>query len=381
MAGRLTQNRVQPLKIMKIISLISTCFVSIAFLSSLSFAAVTGQCANCHTMHNSQDNSAILRTGTVAGSKTAWNDSNVLAGGTLQSAPTGTLLVTDCVGCHSASSGATIVTAGGNSIPIVFNTASYPANPLAGGNFYSVSQGNDAHGHNVYGIADTDSDLTMAPGNTQCNTGSCHFTLADAPSGTNFNTGGCQGCHYVVSHHNDTDSGYRFLKGHNMGNNWVLGVEDANWEYDPDTSHNGYKGAIITGPGDSQGLSEIQTISSFCGGCHTNFHKQGASGTGSYNPWIRHPTDIALPGGTTEYAGYDPTTSGDYSALAPVAWTDPTDQSDRDTAVVMCLSCHRPHGSQYDDILRWDYVTDCFTAGSSGTPANCGCFVCHTTKD
>jgi predicted CXXCH cytochrome family protein len=381
MLKRLMQNKEQLLKIMKIVSLISACFVSIAFIASLSFAAVTGNCANCHTMHNSQDNSAILRTGTVAGSKTAWNGSNVLAGGTVQSAPTGTLLVTDCVGCHSASTDTTIVTAGGNRIPIVFNTGNYPTNPLAGGNFYSVSQGNDAHGHNVYGISDTDSALTMAPGNTQCFAGTCHFTLADPPSGTNFGTGGCQGCHYVVSHHDDVDSGYRYLKGHNVGTNWVLGAEDPDWEYDPDVAHNGYKGAIISAVGEPQSLSEIQTISSFCGGCHNNFHKQGASGTGDGNPWIRHPTDIALPGGATEFAGYDPTTTGDYDALAPVAWTDPADQTDRDTAVVMCLSCHRPHGSLYDDILRWDYMTDCFAGGNGGTPANCGCFVCHTWKD
>ena len=102
-----------------------------------------------------------------------------------------------------------------------------------------------------------------------------------------------------------------------------------------------------------------------------------AAVTGDGNPWIRHPTDIVLPGGATEYAGYDLTPSGNYSALAPVAWTDPADQSDRDTAVVMCLSCHRPHGTVYDDILRWDY-NDCNTGTAN---PGCGCFVCHTTKD
>jgi predicted CXXCH cytochrome family protein len=381
MADSATQKRVYPLKIMKIISLFSLYFVSIVCLADLCCAAVTGNCAICHTMHNSQASSAILRTGTTAGSKTAWNGSGTLAGGTVQATPATTLLVSDCVGCHSSSTGATIIEVGGNRIPIVFNTGGYPANPLAGGNFYSVSQGNDGHGHNVYGIAVVDSALTMAPGNTQCFAGTCHYTLATPPSGTNFNKGGCQGCHYVVSHHDDVDSGYRFLKGHNPGNNWVLGVEDPDWEYDPDAGHNGYKGAIISATGQPQSLSEIQTISSYCGGCHNDFHRQGAGKTGDGNPWIRHPTDIALPGGTTEYAGYDPTTSGDYNPLAPVAWTDPSNQADRDSAVVMCLSCHRPHGTEYNDLLRWDYANDCFGSGSSGTPANCGCFVCHTTKD
>ncbi|MDD2558383.1 MAG: cytochrome c3 family protein, partial [Desulfuromonas sp.] len=48
--------------------------------------------------------------------------------------------------------------------------------------------------------------------------------------------------------------------------------------------------------------------------------------------------------------------------------------------MVMCLSCHRPHGSPYADMLRWDY-----SAQISGEPSpsetHTGCFFCHTTKD
>ena len=92
---------------------------------------------------------------------------------------------------------------------------------------------------------------------------------------------------------------------------------------------------------------------------------------GSSSPWIRHPTDIALPS-TGEYGGYDPVNN--YSVEAPVAWLDPANPT-RAGAVVMCLSCHRAHGSPYPDMLRWDYNAMVAGGGGSG-----GCFTCHTQK-
>ena len=66
--------------------------LSIGYPSPLS-AKVTGPCSNCHTMHNSQDGSDVLRTGAGVG----WDNLNQLSGGSLQSTPAGRLLVTDCV--------------------------------------------------------------------------------------------------------------------------------------------------------------------------------------------------------------------------------------------------------------------------------------------
>ncbi|MCK4488054.1 MAG: hypothetical protein KAU38_15015, partial [Desulfobacterales bacterium] len=43
--------------------------------------------------------------------------------------------------------------------------------------------------------------------------------------------------------------------------------------------------------------------------------------------------------------------------------------------IVMCLSCHRAHGTPNNDLLRWAYTMD----AGSGTD-NGGCFICHTTK-
>jgi predicted CXXCH cytochrome family protein len=282
------------------------------------------------------------------------------------------------VGCHTSTTTSTTINFGGSKIPIVYNTGGYPVDALAGGNFYWTSQGvsYDGYGHNVYGIADTDSILSIAPGRKSgtCTTNTCHATLADPPNINNSFKGGCQGCHTQTAHHDDSKPWYRFLKGHQDTIDYVTGIEDPNWEQ-PSTrgaGHNKYKG--ISGPAATEGvtLEEINTISSFCGGCHGKFHKE--ADIGSSSPWKRHPTDITLYDKGGEYQGYD--TVNSYSVEAPVAWTDPASPS-LGTAVVMCLSCHRPHGSDQPDMLRWDYST--MIAG--GTSTDTGCFTCHTSKN
>jgi predicted CXXCH cytochrome family protein len=55
----------------------------------------------------------------------------------------------------------------------------------------------------------------------------------------------------------------------------------------------------------------------------------------------------------------------------------PNDDTTENGAIVMCLSCHRAHGSDQPDLLRWAYAG--MQAGT-GT-ADTGCFVCHTTKN
>ncbi|MDP3013134.1 MAG: cytochrome c3 family protein, partial [Candidatus Subteraquimicrobiales bacterium] len=95
-------------------------------------------------------------------------------------------------------------------------------------------------------------------------------------------------------------------------------------------------------------------------------------------------TDIVLPGGATEYATYNPDGSNLYSVEAPVARpTVPAISSNVVTpgaagdAIVMCLSCHRAHGSPEPDLLRWTYSGMIAGSGTSDT----GCFTCHTSKN
>jgi len=89
--------------------------------------------------------------------------------------------------------------------------------------------------------------------------------------------------------------------------------------------------------------------------------------TGPCGAWIRYPSDAALPE-TYAYTVYEP--------LAPVARPDlsgysgPSPTVTPGTDLVMCLSCHRAHGSPYASMLRW-----------SGSEEDDGCKICHTTND
>lgn len=342
----------------------------VAYPSMLS-AVVIGLCSNCHTMHNSQNGAAMDSGG--PNSYLLMNISGVS---------------TDiCVGCHSSTvANETVKNLGGSSVPIVFNTVQ-PSSPvadnmLAGGNFYWVSQDSaswDQYGHNVYGIVGADRNLSEAPGALDgCGVSECHTTLAS--SSNSRGKPGCQGCHFRVMHHvsdnaTSSNTGYRFLWGHTFSSGvytaYVEGVEDSNWEDTKSSSdHNFYKGTTVATPAaGANRLASTHTISAFCSGCHGLFHNDVG---GPSSPWKRHPTDIALLE-TGEYNSYNPVTS--YSPEVPVAWTDPT-MPVRSEAIVMCLSCHRPHGSDQPDMLRWDYTTMIAGGGGSG-----GCFTCHTTKN
>jgi len=325
-------------------------------------AAVTGDCVNCHTMHNSQDGSAVVTGG-----------------------PSENLTNFDCIGCHSSSGSATINTVGTSRVPIVYNHTA-PSSPLAGGNFYWVVENGDNYGHNVFGIVGQDQSLSVAPGaepgiEYQSDCSVCHAALEK----------GCKSCHWPRHHAagdggiaDQSDGWYRFL-GSAMdaavnpddvdGAPGVIGVENADWEQTPSsTAHNVYKGtATVYGDGESY-YPKDNSIGSFCGGCHEKFHNSAVAGPSL--AWIRHPSDVVLPN-SGEYADY--TT---YNPLVPVA-KQTLDGSVSSTVtpdddVVTCLSCHRAHGSPYPDMLRWDYQNDCVSGGDSAT---CGCLVCHTAKD
>jgi hypothetical protein len=272
------------------------------------------------------------------------------------------LLVSTCEGCHTSTGGATIV----NNVPIVFNTSSF-SSPLAGGN-YSYVRGDDSKGHNVSGITgqDVTHGLTPPGGSGMTSQLECAGELGchgDRSAGNKVYSS-LKGAHHKDTGVVDGSSvalSYRYLNG-------ILGKEDTDWEQDSvNTSHNEYKGSTS---------NAVDTISYLCSGCHGNFHtwQGGASEVGTASPWLRHPTDIALPG-TGEYGNYTA-----YSMITPVARPDPdnvpvTSQVVPGTDIVMCISCHRTHASPYYKILRWDYKSDTLSTALSG------CNVCHTSKN
>ena len=102
----------------------------------------------------------------------------------------------------------------------------------------------------------------------------------------------------------------------------------------------------------------------FCASCHGLFH--GDLNTSSDNngskPWIRHPTNVnsSLIG-----ANYE----GNLKAV-PLG-----DAGATGTNQVMCISCHRPHGSAVNDLLRFSYSGTDNYAGD--VPASLGCETCH----
>lgn len=380
-------------------------FLGVIFFSaSVAMAKVQGLCAQCHTMHHSQtpwgwtDETATF---------TAWPGA---AGDT----PLGALLVGSggCIGCHTAPAG--IQNDGTGVIPYVDQTTlpTYGAtgtdgNTLAGGTFYHVRNGSDTKGHNVVGVALQDGNLALQPPGYDSTFGSTLGLPAGAWA-SQLTCAGAVGCHGDHSetdpfgavrggHHGDDTppldgstvaKSYRFLLG-------ITGLEckDAGhkWEYQPTSAiHNQYKGLDRT-TDDYAGSEE--SINYLCAECHGFFHSAtnnggnlatgGTAGTASFvSPWVRHPTDFDMThASTTEYADYNGAGHA-YNPIAPLASETVTTAISTITfggtdAIVACVSCHRAHGTDWADLLRWDYSE--MDAGQAVTP-NEGCFICHTTK-
>ena len=358
--------------------------------SGVVVAKVSGPCVNCHTMHNSQ-----------GGSPMNYDESGD---------PNKALTRGDCLGCHGQNQATNLI----NSIPQVLHTATID---LPGGNFAYITGSKDVDssdsaalanpdccGHNVVDIGELEDNSNMfpPPGDEFDQTGIKVDTFTCA------GTYGCHGRRDVEdpfaaisgAHHTDDSflkfgsidensqggdpgSSYRFLVGVKGGEeDW----SDLSTSGESSTVHNEYKGATsgVDGTATSPGNN---TISGLCAECHGDFHGS-SDDIGSSSPWLRHPTDIVLPGGTgKEYYKYN---GGDgsnnpYSVEAPVARvTIPTDSPSQyvnpgtNDAIVMCLSCHRAHASANADLLRWNYED--INAGS-GTDENARCFICHTSKD
>jgi len=364
--------------------LCSLIFMFLSFFINVKIGkALEGACVDCHTMHNSQNGTAVVGEG-----------------------PYRALTTGDCVVCHSDSGPATV--------PTVVSMSSEPQytfgakdDVTAGGNFYWVIQsGGDAKGHNVNGTGATLPDSNIGsytpPGYvpsygtygrshswekalTCAGTYGCHgdpnkedpfASISGAHHGNelcNSTAGNCDGSTVAKS--------YRFLLG-------IKGTEDPDWELTLSTTdHNGYY--AVDEDSDS-GPADTASINYLCGECHGQFHKD-TEGSNYASPWLRHPTDYDMNNvSSKEYGQYPNTTlfsgklgvsnTGDYFAEVPVGNKDGVVKSQvlqgGDDAIVLCISCHRAHATPYDDILRWDY-SKC-TAGSQN--ADCGCFACHTSK-
>jgi predicted CXXCH cytochrome family protein len=384
----------------KVKNILLLVLLSIALMTGTAYA-ISGQCAGCHTMHYSQNGTLLPSWGTAG--------------------PYNNLLLDSCIGCHSGPAGQPT---SGNA-PIVLRDSGVPAgqgigNTLAGGDFYWVANGSDALGHNVDILpVGPDAAIFANIGNNPpgWNGDTTTYNIDDfggvvanneAAWSTQLTCAGTWGCHgnhditdndagITGTHHNNTGGtstrasspttiggSYRFCAG-------ISGLEEGTWEWSADASvHNEYFGDTTS---DTGAAPNKETISFFCALCHGNYHEAAQIGA-SATPWLRHPTDLVLMSGsrgTSEYSAYNNAggpPNALYSNIAPVARggipvpaastnTVVTTAADNTGAIVMCLSCHRAHGSDQPDILRWDYSA--IIAGGAG--GNIGCFICHTTKD
>jgi predicted CXXCH cytochrome family protein len=327
-----------------------------------------------------------------------------------------------CVNCHSSSTSSTTYDLEVGkmepytlTVPVVYYTgASEPTSYLAGGNFYWVAiddgsdpdHPNDNKGHNVFSSNPEDVLTSGAPGishGSGCSwAASCHFNF-DLTNDLGMpglqGRQGCTKCHMLTDdmdydeptgfHHADDtvapvvgsdlqdpltdpdfDGFFRFLHGHQSGDNHgVCGIEDADWQASSGPGdHNEYLGFQTSLASAGSFSVTGHTVTSFCSGCHGNFHIQEclpAQQPPCYGDWIRHVSGAVLPnsGEFASYTNFDP--------AAPVArpdftgWTGASSTVTPGTDLVNCLSCHRAHGSPYPKMLRWDLN---------------GCKTCHTNK-
>lgn len=311
-------------------------------------AAITGACVNCHTMHNSQNGGTVTSDGNTHGY----------------------LLLASCIGCHTGSFSST-------TIPKVDKTT----NILAGGSFKTTIADAKAKRHDVIDITDfstgddsygvngtpgnSESDLTVTPTELRCaGAKGCHGRH-DAASTTSDK--GIKGFHHAAP----AVSGYRFLwiGTSATAGTVVLGKKSSDYEATVSSSnHNVYSADATAG------------ISKYCAECHGVFH--GTGNTGSSSPFTRHPTDrrLGTGGASWTWASFNWAAQTAPYDNTPVAFTNMSGietntayfgTDNGSIAAVMCLSCHRAHGSANDDILRWSYDS------SAGGASKEKCLACH----
>ena len=358
--------------------------VLIAALSGLSRARVTGECSNCHTMHNSQGG-----TNMQIGYDPATD------------AQASLLRANGCLGCHATSLGGTWQGVGG--APIVYNT-SVPTYGdgnvgLAAGNFYytktaSGADNTTSRGHSLTCVGFADNADTPTGQRTSCATNDCHQT---GTSTTGLQGHGCEACHLPAHHKGDTSGGwadaddgyYRFLGpiraadgGSDDHVRGVRGYEDDDWQKTCDSSdHNEYSGEDKNGG--------YFSISHFCAGCHSTSSdpSECKNFCVSSPPEKFHAANLELPDpevssydGYVGYNGPPPGGPWDYEPMLPIARSDiatggpyPYNKvSHSSTDHLMCLTCHRAHASPYDNMLRWDNM---LVLGDQ--ESYYGCIGCH----
>jgi hypothetical protein len=319
-------------------SLLIGSMVAGAFLlPTLASAAVSGPCANCHTMHASQNGLATTANPTL-------------------------LKGDSCIGCHAVAgeeNGALgrNTTAGSALAPQVDwdgSTAGY----LNNAGYFNNAADENTH-HNVAGI-DSNSDAKILANSATSPGGS--FPVDDGGGAPALK---CESCHSGSGgHHGAAASTYRILPGTN-------GTTSAQNDY----------GAAATAGANYGTRSEVAYDSSdmnlFCADCHGGFHQDATGPVGAGNQlsatagtWVRHPTDIKVAGaGPSIDAGFAMDASNDIDMIV-------LGTRGADSDILMCITCHLPHGGPNADLLSFNYGGSGSFAGDND--ASDGCETCHS---
>lgn len=314
-------------------SLVLGGLVAGAFLlpSLANAGVVTGSCVNCHTMHNSQN--GVNMNGTTTANPQL-------------------LKSTGCTGCHASTDENTAsgLPAAGTLAPQVDNVlAGTAASFVLNGGFFTKEANISTQMHNVVGVANiADANLTVAPGgamNTQIT---------------------CENCHTNSGHHMTVAGTYRMLTG-------------ANTTVSAQTDYGAQAVATALVGTRSENQYDATAMNAFCASCHGGFHQsatpESAAGTqrgAVAGTWLRHPTDIVVTNSGT-YPSIVTTTVGGSSDAVLLGSNDGT-PAIADAGVVMCLSCHVPHGGPYADLLSFNYAAE----NAGDTTAQTGCEKCHS---
>jgi len=319
-----------------------TAIAMVGFLSSQAAADVGGVCSNCHTMHYSQGGTIPTGAGT--------------------SGPYETLLLNDCLGCHT--------TAGTDPLDDTYNTpyvmlaSATDDNCLAGG-FFTTATPADDNSNNTHDIGATADPAGFNATETPWYTGDTNGLGCAGTNGCHGNQTDLNDMEAIAGGHHDTSLAYRMLY---VGSTGVVGTGTADYEEGliagSGTNHNIYS-AGVTDP----------SISELCAKCHGDFHNESGStdDCGAASPWIRHPTDVSIPatwaiGDETTY-----TLDADDYKNNPVGYDNANEATGDRNAT--CLSCHRAHGTANNDLLRWDYSTQIAGGGN-----DVGCLGCHDAQ-
>lgn len=397
-------------------------------------------CTDCHTLHGSEDGAAVSAgagAGNWAGGagyrellkKGDWTDM--------------------CLSCHkqgyetSATADLPSVVNSGWIAPIVMTLDGVdPAGKsLPAGDFY-YSNVDPQKGHNP---AYTKGSLATATSKLMA----ADPTLGSMPPGGVAITDGewsCHSCHGMHSRFSGSYTAWRQVKRKvngkvvtgdvsGFGVETTTGGETQNASYEPIKSNsrgdiqgtnyvntrkdgNALQGAdLYADLGDTNKNVYQGGFSSFCSACHGDFHggngeirKVDNTKTIVGGVWIKHPTNVTMDqsGGSkygintyraviTNAQANNPNPSG-YDWKYPLVKAD-TDFSVKSTVAsatdnatlattdrISCLTCHKAHASQYENMTRWDTNAHSFIANgatdfegeaSIGDNPAYGCGKCH----